>query len=207
MHRGIDYGERLRAEIGDVYMLVSPTQVYVNSSNAEANHFITSRRNDFVKPTEFYGVVDIFGSSIISTEGDVWKRHRKVVAPAFAEKSNMLVWKESLRQASEMLKSWSKIKGNTENDIFVNDAGPGTAHLALHVISGAGFGVSQVFDGEDEEQLGTNLIPGFNTAKLTGTHAFTFKEALHILITGVIWMMMVPEILLSKSLLSYFNHS
>lgn len=169
------------------------------NSNAEAIMQMATRRNDFVKPVEIYGIVDIFGSSILSLEGPDWKRHRKIVAPAFSEKSNALVWKESLKQANGMLKFWSEIKGNTPGNLKIKDTAVYTARMTLYVISGVGFGIRQVWDGEDEGQLGTNIVPGFNTAKLKGNHKLAFKDAINTLLHGMIWMAIFPVWLLSMS--------
>lgn len=160
---------------------------------------VTTRRNDFLKPVEIYGVIDIFGSNMLSSEGDNWRRHRKVVAPAFSEKSNALVWKESLKQATGMLKFWSKLEGNSPGYMKVRDTAPDTALMALHVISGAGFGVRQAWDDEDEKDLGIRTIPGFNTAKLRENHSLTFKYSLNTLSHGIIWMALFPIWLLSES--------
>jgi cytochrome P450 len=156
-----------------------------------------SRRNDFVKPVELYGIVDIFGSSILSTEGAEWKRHRKIAAPAFNEKSNALVWKESLSQAGGLMKLWSSLKGNVSSDMRINDTALYTALLTLNVISGVGFGIRQVWDDKDEALLGTKVVPGFNTAKLRNNHSLGFKDALNTLLHGMIWMAIFPVWLLS----------
>lgn len=183
----------MREELGDVFMIVSPWSLYLNCNRPEEIVQLLTRRQGFEKPLELYGIVDIFGSSIISTEGDTWKRHRKIVAPAFAEKSNMLVWQESLRQAEGMLNLWSKLEGNSKNSMTIEDVGIDTAHLALNVISGAGFGVRQLWKGDNEAQLGENIVPGFNTEKLQKGHTYTFQAALQELTSGVIWMMLIPS--------------
>jgi cytochrome P450 len=172
--------------------------MYMNCSNAEAIIQITTRRNDFQKPIEIYGIVDIFGKSVLSTEGAEWKRHRRIVAPAFSEKSNALVWKESLRQAASMLEFWMKFEGNAPSDIKVKDTAKETALMTLHVISGAGFGVRQIWNGESEELLGSKVVPGFNTAKLSGNHRLAFKDAINTLLQGIIWVGIFPIWLLSK---------
>lgn len=122
-----------------------------------------------------------------------------MVAPAFSEKSNSLVWKESLRQGLEMANVWSKLEGNNSRMMKVEDTAPYTATLALHVISAAGFGVRQLWAGEDEKKLGSKAIPGFNTSKLTGNHTLTFKESLKILLGSIIWLAIFPVSLLRKS--------
>ena len=172
----------MREAFGEVLLIASPGQVYMNISNPAAIMQITTRRNDFLKPVEIYGVVDIFGNSILSSEGDNWKRHRKIVAPAFSEKSNALVWKESLKQANGMLNFWTNLEGNSPGCMKVKDTALDTALMTLHVISGAGFGVRQVWDGENEKQLGNQTIAGFNTTNLRHNHTLTFKYSLNTLL-------------------------
>jgi hypothetical protein len=120
------------------------------------------------------------------------------MAPAFSEKSNAMVWKESLRQAEGMLGFWAKLDGNPTTNMTVRDVAKATALMTLHVISGAGFGVRQVWDCEQENELGINVVPGFNTAKLNGEHKLAFKNSLYILLGNVIWMAILPMWLLSK---------
>ena len=156
---------------------------------------------EFVKPVEIYEIVDFFGSNILTTEGETWKRHRKVMAPTFSERSNGMVWRESLRQVEGMLRFWMKLDRHYEEgskDFGVKDVAKATALMTLHVISGAGFGVRQVWDREHEDQLGSSVIPGFNTSKLNGDHTMAFKDSLYVLLENVIWMAILPVGLLSK---------
>lgn len=97
-----------------------------------------------------------------------------------------------------MAKVWSKLEGNNSRMMKVEDTAPYTATLALHVISAAGFGVRQLWAGEDEKKLGSNAIPGFNTSKLTGNHTLTFKESLKTLLGSIIWLAIFPVSLLRK---------
>jgi cytochrome P450 len=200
-HRSWNYAHELRDALGDVYLIVSPGQIYMFCSNAETIMQMMTRRNDFVKPVEIYEIVNFFGSNVLTTEGPTWKRHRKIMAPTFSEKSNAMVWKESLRQAEGMVEFWAKIDETHEStsiDIKVKNVAKATALMTLHVISGAGFGVRQVWDREHEEQLGSNVVPGFNTAKLNGSHTLAFKDSLYVLLENVIWMAILPVWILSK---------
>ena len=172
----------------------------MSCSNAEANVQLTTRKTHFVKPIEIYAIVDIFGPSILTTEHEDWRRHRKVVGPAFSEKSNALVWKESLREGLAMVEVWSRLQGNTPEAMKVEDTSPYAATMALHVISAAGFGVRQLWDGEDEGKLGSNEVPGFNTSELIGSHTLTFKESLRTLLRNIIWLAIFPVSLLGTSL-------
>lgn len=184
--------------MGENYIIASPGGTYLNLTQPEAVAQMALRRHEFQKPIEVYSIVDMFGPSVVTTEGETWKRHRKIVGPAFSEKSNALVWKESLRQASGMLDLWASQGNNTTDDIAVKDIAQDTATLALHVISGVGFGVKQIWDGQDESQLGDDRIEGFNTVQLKSNHKMTFKKALHVLLQNVIWMVVLPTWILSR---------
>ena len=42
-------------------------------------------RTVFQKPTRQYELLNFYGRNIVSTEGDEWKKFRKLCAPAFSE--------------------------------------------------------------------------------------------------------------------------
>jgi hypothetical protein len=48
---------------------------------------ITTHRARFPKPLEQYKLLQFFGGNIVASEGDEWKRYRKISAPAFSEVS------------------------------------------------------------------------------------------------------------------------
>lgn len=49
---------------------------------------VTSSRTRFLKPLgDHYKPLKIFGPNILTSEGEEWKRYRKVVAPAFSDVS------------------------------------------------------------------------------------------------------------------------
>jgi len=106
-----------------------------------------------------------------------------------------------------MLNVWSKLDGNSPSDLKIKDTAPFTQTMALHVICAAGFGVRQLWNGEDESQLGKNIVPGFNTAKLNGSHTLTFKDSLTTLLHGIIWLAIFPVSLLSKSIGETLEHN
>ena len=46
---------------------------------------IMSSRPRFPKPLHVYEIFEMFGANLLSTDFGVWKRHRKIAAPAFSE--------------------------------------------------------------------------------------------------------------------------
>jgi len=172
---------------GDTFLTVSPVQIQLRTSNAELGTQITARRNDFVKLVDRFRVVDMFGKSILTVEGQEWKRHKKVTAPSFSEKSNRLVFEESLRQAEGMINYWSSQGSNTIKDIKIDDASTDAATLSFHVICAAGFGVPQLWPGETEEKLQGNGIPGFSYMLPGGRHKISLKESLGGVLNRIFW--------------------
>lgn len=59
-------------------------------------------RARFPKPVHQYRVLLLFGGNIVASEGEEWKRYRKVAAPAFSEKNNKLVWDETVKIMVDM---------------------------------------------------------------------------------------------------------
>jgi len=78
---------------------------------------ITSRAK-FPKDVDHYAVLASFGANIVVSEGEEWKKYRKIVAPAFSEvspefnwspkaeydfqRNNKLVWDETTRIMTDL---------------------------------------------------------------------------------------------------------
>jgi hypothetical protein len=106
-------------------------------ADADAVREITSNRIAFPKPILAYKMMfELFGQNILSTEGEEWKRHRKVVAKAFTEPNNKMVWQNTADIIFELFRSW-EMDGNVD-EVIVENAGELTKDLALMVISSAG---------------------------------------------------------------------
>ncbi|KAH8815558.1 cytochrome P450 monooxygenase-like protein [Xylogone sp. PMI_703] len=197
--RGWYFSQEIRDRMSEIFMIASPFGTYLNIAHPDALAQAALKRGEFEKPIEVYSMIDIFGPSVVTTEGDEWKRHRKIVGPGFSEKSNALVWKESLKQAVGLLDLWANEQGNSTDRMNVKDTAEATKLLALHVISGVGFGVKQIWDGEDEKQLGKDKVQGFNTSDLKSNHRMTFKNALHTLLQNILLTVIFPNWVLEKS--------
>ncbi|RKL41424.1 hypothetical protein BFJ72_g5851 [Fusarium proliferatum] len=152
----------LQERIGDTFIIVSPKQIRVFTGNAKASDDLCRRRRDFVKAVALYKPLEIFGRNVVTTEGDDWVRHRRITTPPFNERNSALVWDESKRQATYMLKMWaSNPKGvvNPQSDTMV---------LALHVLTAAGFGRSYTFGSGLESAL--------------ENHSLTYRDSLSLIL-------------------------
>ena len=53
---------------------------------------VTTSRVKFSKDLVHYAVLGIFGANIVVSEGEEWKKYRKIAAPAFSEVCFELSW-------------------------------------------------------------------------------------------------------------------
>ena len=90
----------------DNFIIVTPHANHFVTADPAVIHQLTTRRVDFPKPIKMYKGIEIYGTNVVTTEGHAWRRHRKNTAPPFGEKNNKVVWKETLFQASQMVRHW-----------------------------------------------------------------------------------------------------
>jgi cytochrome P450 len=167
---------RLRAKLGPAYTITNPGKNIVVVSDAETVDNITSRRKDFQKSEEMYKALELFGPNLDTVEGEVWQRHRRITTTPFNERNSGLVWRESQRQATDMLDSWIK-KSATGVTSLMDD----TMILALHVITAAAFSKPHPFAG------------GLQLA--SEGHSMTYRDALRLILANIftaIFILQVP---------------
>nr|BAL05179.1 cytochrome P450 [Phanerodontia chrysosporium] len=103
---------------------------------------VTSHRALFPKP--LYHELRLWGGNIIASEGDEWKRHRKVGAPAFSEPNNRLVWNEAVKIMVDLFDNVAlfviSVAGFGKNAFWQSDLLPPSGHKlsfkdAIHIVS------------------------------------------------------------------------
>lgn len=185
----------------DALLIVAPGKNTLHVADPGAILQITTRRNDFPKPIELYGSVDLYGKNVVTTEGSIWRHHRKITAPPFTEKNNHLVWLESLHQGKSMMDSWTgKVAEGIQTRTLVTDVASATMRLSLHVVSRAGFGVRLQWPHEELEENGKAgaVPPG---------HTMTYKDALSSLLENIIPVMLLPRWFLERSPFKSIQHA
>ncbi|KAF5353914.1 hypothetical protein D9756_007134 [Leucocoprinus leucothites] len=125
---------------------------------------VTTYRARFPKPVDLYVVLSFFGYNIVASEGEDWKRYRKISAPAFSERNNKLVWDETVALMNDLL-----------DDVWKNQQ---EITFALFVISTAGFGHKLTWRGG-------SVVPP--------RHKMTFKDALYTVTSYIIPKILLPD--------------
>ncbi|KAI0703434.1 cytochrome P450 [Cytidiella melzeri] len=142
---------------------------------------VAAARTRFPKPIELYQVLATYGSNIVVSEADEWKRFRKIANPGFSERNNRLVWEDTQRIVLELFEEEWAGKDIVDHDNVLMM----TVSIALFVISCAGFG--QRISWRDE-----GLRPA--------GYEFSFKETMYHLSTEIVTKAATPNWLLQLDL-------
>ncbi|TAQ87036.1 hypothetical protein B7494_g4640 [Chlorociboria aeruginascens] len=189
----------------ETVLTCSPTGVLLHTASADVITQITERRNDFPKPTYMYSMIDIYGKSAISVEGQLWKKHRKVITAPFNERNYHVVWEESIHQTQEML---SHVIGSEASSASLEDVEELTSRTALATISQAGYAVRIDWPESNENQArpkdegkptgisvrNTDWVEG-----KTSGHKMSYANAIFSVSTDVMWLFVFR-----RSILKYF---
>jgi cytochrome P450 len=134
-------------------------------------------------------MLDLFGRNVLTTEGKEWRRHRKISSPSFSEKNNYMVHEETVSAVKMMFEAWeedAKIRQGLDVDggagVVINTSRD-MMHLALTVISAAGFGVTLDWESEN--------VP----KKLPNGHTMTFKQTLETIVRRLDSWLLAPKVL------------
>ncbi|PBK99821.1 cytochrome P450 [Armillaria gallica] len=151
-----------------------PAWSYFLIADPAVTKHITSARVSFPKAMLLYRALCIFGPNIVASEGDTWKKYRKISAPAFSDRNNRLVWEESLNITRDLINTVWKDKDvvNVEHVVGV------TLPIALNVVGVAGFGRKTTW------QADTVITPG---------HTMSFHDALQLVSSGIALKIIVPR--------------
>lgn len=171
---------------GPAFIMVSPGPTQLFLADPGAGEELLSRTKNFIKPPEIYSNVEIYGPNVDTVNGEAWNRHRKLTTPPFNERNSSLVWQESLSQVKGMLDAWIECGAQgvrtTSND---------TMKLALHVLTGAGFG--QTYDYK------------VGLTKLPEGHTMSYRDALAAVLSDIMTAVLVTKLPISLSFLPAFK--
>ncbi|KAI5452820.1 hypothetical protein NCC49_000565 [Naganishia albida] len=149
-------------------------------SSPEACRILNSDRRKFQKPVQLYNILKVFGSNVVVTEGEEWRRHRKIVAAGFSEKVFELVWNTSSWITFELFKSegWAALSpGEGMNVLNIPDI---TLRVTLAVLSTASFGAPLSWKQDPKESRGVG-------------HEMSFVEAISEVSENIFWLLAMPK--------------
>ena len=133
------------------YMLVGCGLLELWTRDANLTTQILSRPKDFNQLELANILLNKFGENVLSTDGEHWARQRKVVAGVINERISKAVFNESVRQTQGLLqgvRSLADKNGVAETNQLFEWA----KKITIHVLSGAGMGVSVPWEDKGAEK-------------------------------------------------------
>ncbi|GKT52551.1 sterol 24-C-methyltransferase [Colletotrichum spaethianum] len=179
------------ARIGETFMIVSPFQILIVTDSAEAIHQITQQREKFPKLVESYAILKQFGDNVLTTEGAVWRMHRKVTSAAFNEKNAALVFAESIKQSQSMIQKWLGPDGKSRQTVETLDHD--TMRLALNIISYVGFGMRLLWPGQALPEGTDPKLTKYSSLEASHGHTMSFGDALAEMLEHILVLLLVPH--------------
>ena len=136
---------RLAARYGDaVRMPMSPrTALFVLSRPEHAEHILAHNQDGYVKAFTYKPLRALIGDGLLTSEGDVWRRHRRLVQPLFSRRDVVTFGPAMTEAANLMLKGWDELPAAGTIDVAAR-----MSRLALDVVGRALF--SADLSGEAE---------------------------------------------------------
>ncbi|KAF9482311.1 cytochrome P450 [Pholiota conissans] len=125
--------------ISFVSFFSGPPTIYTANLDVTRQVASSSGGRSFIKPETASRAILVWGMNLLAADGDTWRKHRRIMGPAFNTKLFEMVWRETLTTYREMVteEGWTNKK---EVDIPVIQAL--TFKLALLIIGKCGFGFS-----------------------------------------------------------------
>ena len=110
--------ERTHATHGDVALFrFGPVRyVLLNDPDAIQHVFVTNHRN-YVKSRSYRGLELVLGQGLVTSEGELWRRQRKLSQPAFHHQRLATLVDAMARCTNEMLEDWSNRAADRELDV------------------------------------------------------------------------------------------
>ncbi|KAI0199810.1 cytochrome P450 [Astrocystis sublimbata] len=181
------------AQMGQNILIASPTTLMMHSANPEVIHQIASRREDFPKPTEYYKILAMFGRNVVTTEGAIWRMHRKVTSASFNEKNSALVFKAAIDQAQGMTDYWRKSQKDGNFHTVEHD----TMSLALNIISYVGFGLRLSWPGQPLPADADSKMTKYASFEPPAGHTLTFSESIGGILEHLLPLLLTPTVVLN----------
>ncbi|KAI1192783.1 cytochrome P450 [Nemania serpens] len=191
------------AKMGENILIASPSSLMLHTANPELIHEITSRREDFPKPLEFYRILAMFGTNIVTTEGATWRMHRKVTSASFNEKNSALVFKAAIDQAQGMTDYWLKTQSNGSFHTVEHD----TMSWALNIISYVGFGLRLVWPGQPLPVDADSRMARYASFDPPKGHTLTFSESIGGILKHLLALLLTPTVIMNHVPLQVFKEA
>jgi cytochrome P450 len=127
---------KLAAEYGDtVRVPISPrASIFILTRPEQAEHVLAVNQDNYVKAFTYRPLRALIGNGLLTSEGEDWRRHRRLVQPLFSRRDVRSFGPPIIEATQAMLKRWESVPAGSEVDVAAQLSG-----LALDVVGRALF--------------------------------------------------------------------
>ncbi|KAK0727093.1 cytochrome P450 [Lasiosphaeria miniovina] len=133
------------------FLVVSAEEITLFSESAEVVEQVMHRREAFPKDTAKYDVLAMFGRNVLTTEGALWRMHRKVTSASFNEKNAAKTFAQAIAQTQGLIGTYfgspAQERAGTTGTITSLEHDAMT--WALNTIAYVGFGLQLLWPGQE----------------------------------------------------------
>ncbi|KAJ7765939.1 cytochrome P450 [Mycena maculata] len=140
--------------ISMVPLLVGAPCYYTSSPDVMKQLLNNELKTYSMKPNWLTSTLLLWGDNLFSANGDMWKRHRRILAPAFTAKTYTLVASETAAACEEMIiaEGWDAM-----DSMVIEDFNRLPLKLGLMIIARCGFGLRLPWKSEPNGEHGLDL--------------------------------------------------
>ncbi|KAK7463034.1 hypothetical protein VKT23_007617 [Stygiomarasmius scandens] len=135
--------------------LIGPPSIWCSNLDVARQVASGGHKSCWIKPEEASQALLLWGMNLVASEGETWRKHRRVMGPAFNSKLYKLVWESSVKTYKDMLatEGWEGKKAGEQMEVkSIQDL---TFKFALLLIGKCGFGFN--FTWADPPQSSTRM--------------------------------------------------
>ncbi len=136
----------------------------------------------------------MFGENVVTTEGAVWRMHRKVTSASFSEKNAALVFKVAIRQAQGMVEYWHRRETMNKITTLEED----TMSLALNIIGYVGFGLRLLWPGQTLPADADPRLAKYASLDVPAGHSLNFRDTIANVLDYLMVLLVMPSAIVSK---------
>ncbi|KAH7026000.1 cytochrome P450 [Microdochium trichocladiopsis] len=177
--------------LGTSFIIVSPGRLMLYTDDAQVIHQVTSKREAFPKDTAAYSLLSQYGHNVLTTEGQLWRMHRRITSASFNEKNAALVWRESVKQTFGLINQWLGADGQGNKTIKTVEQD--TMALTLNIIMYAGFGVKMFWPGESLPAGTDARLAKYASLDAPEQHTMSFKDSLAYTLHHILFLLLTPK--------------
>ncbi len=106
------YGDTIRLSIGP------RSSVFILWRPEHAEHVLAANQDNYVKAFTYRPLRALIGNGLLTSEGDDWRRHRRLIQPLFSRRDVTAFGPAMTEGTQRMLTRWAALSDGTVVDVF-----------------------------------------------------------------------------------------